>query len=61
MAPLASQSLGLVCDWPTQRSAAYGFLTGGEDHYSEATICGAPVCGIHTKSIDIWDSESIQT
>ena len=30
---------------------------GGEDHYSEATICGAPVCGEHRKSIDIWDTE----
>ena len=38
-------------------NTSYGFLTGGEDHYSEATICGAPVCGIHTKSIDIWDSD----
>ena len=38
-------------------NSSYGFLTGGEDHYSEATICGAPVCGEHHKSIDIWDSD----
>ena len=38
-------------------NSSYGFLTGGEDHYSEATICGAPVCGEHPKSIDIWDSD----
>ena len=33
------------------------FSAGGEDHYSEATICGAPVCGEHRKSIDIWDTD----
>ena len=38
-------------------NSSYGFLTGGEDHYSEATICGAPVCGEHHQSIDIWDSD----